>query len=63
MASVILELLEIVGSGTYTRGKLVLPDWAREVRERVRRRLMLAWRALTPIMLHCNSTEGVSSSW
>ena len=40
MASVILELLETVGMGTYTRGALCVPKWAGEVREKVRRRFM-----------------------
>jgi len=38
MASVILELLEAEGRGTYLHGKLCFPEWAPEVRERVRNR-------------------------
>jgi hypothetical protein len=36
MSSVILELLESEGRGTYVTGKLCFPEWAPEVRERVR---------------------------
>src|SRR3984885_14570918 len=35
MASIILELLQAEGRGTYIYGKLCSPDWAPELRERV----------------------------
>ena len=43
MASVILELLEAEGRGTYLHGKLCFPEWAPEVRERVRNRFASAF--------------------
>ena len=36
MTSVVLELLEAEGRGTFLHGKLCFPEWAREARERVR---------------------------
>jgi len=36
MTSVILELLETEGRGTYLCGKLCFPEWAPEVRESIR---------------------------
>jgi hypothetical protein len=36
MSSVILESLESEGRGMYVHGKLCFPEWAPEVRERVR---------------------------
>jgi hypothetical protein len=36
MTSVILELLEAEGQGTYLHGRLCFPEWAPEVRKRVR---------------------------
>jgi len=38
MASVILESLQAEGRGTYLHGRLCFPEWAPEVRERVRNR-------------------------
>jgi hypothetical protein len=48
MTSVILELLEAEGQGTYLHGKLCFPEWAPEVRERVRKQFASALRASTP---------------
>lgn len=39
MTSVILEMLETEGRGSYAQGKLCYPEWAPEVRERVRNTL------------------------
>lgn len=35
MTSVVLEMLEIEGSGTYIHGRRCLPGWAPELRDRV----------------------------
>jgi len=51
MSSVILELLESEGRGTYLHGKLSFPEWAPEVRERVRNRFVSALRASIPNLL------------
>jgi len=53
MASVILELLEAEGRGTYQHGKLCFPEWAPEVRKRVRNKFAsaLASRTSVPILL------------
>ena len=51
MTSVIMELLERVGKGSYLRGKLCFPEWAPEVRGRVQSKFMSASRALTPVQL------------
>ena len=48
MASVILELLESEGRGTYLHGKLCFPEWAPEVRGRVRDGFVSALRASVP---------------
>lgn len=58
MASVILELLETEGRGTYRHGKLCFPEWAPEVRERVRDRFASALCASIRILLNCNFAEG-----
>ena len=47
MTSVILELLEGAGEGSYLHGKLCFPEWAPEVRERVRRKFAFASCAWT----------------
>lgn len=52
MTSVILELLEAEGRGTYLHGKLCFPEWAPELRGRVRSRLASTLCKLTPIMQH-----------
>jgi hypothetical protein len=59
MASVILELLEAEGQGTYLHGKLCFPEWAPEVRERVRNRFASALCASVPISVNCNCTEAL----
>jgi hypothetical protein len=51
MASVVLELLEAEGRGTYLHGKLCFPEWAPEVRERVRNGFASALYASTSILL------------
>jgi hypothetical protein len=45
MSSVILESLESQGRGTYVHGKLCFPEWAPEVRERVRNGFVSVLRA------------------
>ena len=45
MTSVILELLERAGEGSYLHGKLCFPEWAPEVRGRVQSKFMSASRA------------------
>jgi len=54
MASVILESLEAEGRGTYLHGKLCFPEWAPEVRERVRKRFAYAFGTSTLILLNRN---------
>jgi len=51
MSSVILELLESEGRGVYLHGKLCFPEWAPQVRERVRNRFVSALRASVPNLL------------
>ena len=51
MSSVILELLESEGRGTYLQGKLCFPEWAPGVRERVRNGFVSALRASVPNLL------------
>jgi len=51
MASVILQLLQAEGRGTYLHGKLCFPEWAPEVRERVRNKVSSALRTSIPIPL------------
>jgi len=51
MSSVILELLESEGRGTYLHGKLCFPEWAPEVRERVRNGFVSASGASVPNLL------------
>ena len=51
MSSVILELLESEGRGTYLHGKLCFPEWAPEVRERVRNGFVSALCASVPNLL------------
>jgi len=50
MASVILQLLQAEGRGTYLHGKLCFPEWAPEVRERVQNRFSSALRTSIPIL-------------
>jgi len=54
MASVILESLEAKGRGTYLHGKLCFPEWAPEVRERVRNRFASAFGTSALILLNRN---------
>jgi hypothetical protein len=54
MASVILESLEAEGRGTYLHGKLCFPEWAPEVRERVRNRFASAFGTSTLNLLSRN---------
>ena len=49
MTSVILELLETEGEGSYLHGKLCFPEWAPEVRERVRSKFVASSRASAPV--------------
>ena len=51
MSSVILDLLQSEGRGTYLQGKLRFPEWAPEVRERVRNEFVSALRASVPNLL------------
>jgi hypothetical protein len=51
MVSVVLELLEAEGRGTYLHGKLCFPEWAPEARERVRNKFASALCASTSILL------------
>ena len=51
MSSVILELLESEGRGAYLVGKLCFPEWAPEVRERVRNGFVSALCASVPNVL------------
>jgi hypothetical protein len=62
MVSVILELLEAEGRGRYLHGKLCFPEWAPEVRERVRSRFASAFGTSTPILLDWNYIEGTGHS-
>ena len=48
MTSVILELLEMEGEGSYLHGKLCFPEWAPEVRERVRSKFVSSSCASAP---------------
>jgi hypothetical protein len=51
MSSIILESLESEGRGTYVQGKLCFPEWAPEVRKRVRNGFVSALRASVPNLL------------
>ena len=51
MTSVILQLLEAEGRGTYLHGELCFPEWAPEVRKRVRDGISSALRTSIPILL------------
>jgi len=51
MTSVILELSKTEGRGTFVCGKICFPEWAPEVRQRIRNRFASALRALVPIAL------------
>ena len=51
MTSVILELLETAGEGSYLHGKLCFPEWAPEVRRRVQSKFVSALRASAPVQL------------
>ena len=54
MTSVILELLEMEGEGSYLHGKLCFPEWAPEVRERVRSKFVSSSCASAPVRLCSN---------
>jgi len=54
MVSVILELLEAEGQGSYLHGKLCFPEWAPEVRKRVQNRFAFASGVSTLILLNHN---------
>ena len=49
MTSIILELLEMEGQGTYLHGKLCFPEWAPEVRERVQSKFVSTLCASAPV--------------
>ena len=52
MTSVILELLEKEGEGSYLHGELCFPEWVPEVRERVRRKFVSSPCTSAPLQLH-----------
>jgi hypothetical protein len=62
MASVILELLEAEGQGMYLHGKLCFPEWAPEVRERVRNTFASALCASTLIFIELRLSKVICCS-
>lgn len=55
MTSVILEMLEREGRGSYIQGRLCYPEWAPEVRERVRNTLRATLCTSTKYVLECQN--------
>ena len=58
MTSVILELLEAEGQGTYLHGTLCFPEWAPEVRKRVRGKFASASCTLSAVQLIVSALKG-----